>query len=385
MAHNDDNTIPLTASCLCKSHTYTTTIPISSLPLQGHICHCSSCRHITGSLYSSSTFWPGPAAIDLSGLKRFSFSEKVDALFCGTCSSPMFFVFDGKVGVLTGVLSNVDVEELIRFGGLGFVKDTLDGGASEWLVHVNKGGVPLKRSERANWGDDAGLVEEDWPPVDKLAGYEGKTAEDVIPIRCKCSGVDLLLHCGDYEGMKEADLPWNIDPMTNKLLAEFCACDSCRLQAGVDVFYWTFAEMKNISFPTGTISKSFPTHMNDLNALIDGKDPAIGTLSYYNSSPNVHRYFCSECSACIFFAKGERPTFADVAVGVLEASDGARAEGILSWTYGARLDYQEDGDGGWREGLYERVRKGAEEYRVSRGYAKNWKRVKKDKEEGVSG
>jgi hypothetical protein len=294
----------------------------------------------------------------------------------------MFFAFnkdDTKLGVLTGVLSNVDAD-LVHFGGLGFVKDTLDGGATPWLLQANADGVPLKRSERSNWGDDAKLVSDDWPAAENLTGYEAKK-EDTIPIRCKCKGVDLVLHRGDYTDVKEEDLPWNIDPATHKLLAEFCACDSCRLQAGVDIFYWTFAEMQNIYFPSTFKHKAFPTHMLDLNALIDAKDPAIGTLSYYTSSPNIHRYFCNKCSSCIFYAKGERPTFVDVAVGVLDASDGARAEGMLSWTYGVRLNFQEDGDGGWREGLYERVKKGAEEYRVARGYAKNWERVKKDQAE----
>lgn len=76
------------------------------------------------------------------------------------------------------------------------------------------------------------------------------------------------------------------------------------------------------------------------------------------------------------------PHHLDVAVGVLEASDGARAEGLLSWPYGARISYREDGDGRWREKLFDNVEKSAEEYRISRGYPKNWIREAKDEKGG---
>jgi hypothetical protein len=177
--------------------------------------------------------------------------------------------------------------------------------------------------------------------------------------------------------MNQEALPWNVDPTTHKLLADFCGCDSCRLQSGLDVFTWAFAEMKQVSFSKDP-STPFPNHMADLNELIDAHDPAIGTLRYYKSSPEVSRYFCGNCSACIFYANGKRPTFVDIAVGVLEAPDGARAEGMLSWAYGVDVSFREDGDGGWREGLFSRVEKDAEEYRVARGYPRNWHRLKKD-------
>jgi hypothetical protein len=182
-----DDAISLTASCLCRAHVYSTTVPCSSLPLSAHICHCTTCRHITGSLYSSSTYWPDPpSSLDLSTLKRFSFTKAVDALSCPTCSSSMFFVFPGddtKLGVLTGVLSNVD-GELIQFGGsgggMGFVRDTMDGGASPWLMHANVDGVPLKAFE------DGGLRCEDAKEVSLL--YDMRVRYTLTRYRepCRC-------------------------------------------------------------------------------------------------------------------------------------------------------------------------------------------------------
>jgi hypothetical protein len=103
----------------------------------------------------------------------------------------MFFAFPGddtRLGVLTGVLSNVDVGEkdLIKFGGkaggMGFVRDTRDGGAAPWLTHVNGDGVALK------WLEDGGLrCEEaktmpvDWPPPENLTGYSAKLQRTRYP------------------------------------------------------------------------------------------------------------------------------------------------------------------------------------------------------------
>jgi hypothetical protein len=75
----------------------------------------------------------------------------------------------------------------------------------------------------------------------------------------------------------------------------------------------------------------------------------------------------------VFYASGNRPQIVDVAVGLLDSKYGARVENMLSWPFGKTMSFQEDGDGGWRESLFERLRSKAEDWRVARGYPKNWK------------
>jgi len=384
MATATEGSVSLTAHCLCKAHTFKAEVPQSQLPLQAHICHCESCRHALGSLYSVDLRWPTPRAeVDVSKLKVFHLFSTIDILFCPTCSSPMFFADrndgDRLLGVFTGVLTNESVD-LVEFVDQIFVHDTLDGGASVWLRH-NSNGSEIMRFKLDDQRNTPEKILGDWPALPDLTGYETKT-EDSVAVRCKCKGVDLVLHRGDFSDTNAEDLPYNIDPKTRKLLAGFCGCDSCRLQGGIDVFNWTFSQMENLSF--GKSDKAFPPHKDDLKKLVDSKDPAIGSLAYYSSREDVDRYFCSECSACIFYATDSRPTIIDVAIGLLEAKDGARAEGILSWPYGARISYREDGDGGWREKLFDNVEKDAEAYRVSRKYPKNWIRVQKDDNGGRS-
>ncbi|KAH7361300.1 Mss4-like protein [Pyrenochaeta sp. MPI-SDFR-AT-0127] len=375
----EEDSITLTAHCLCKANVFKTDVPRSKLPLPAYVCHCDSCRHVTGAMYMADVRWPEPrAAVDISNLKPFPFSPRMDLLFCPTCSTPIFWASRQDqtrlLGVLTGALSN-EKETLIKFVDQSFVGDTLDGGASVWMFHPNHDGSEMKRFRLGSDDENAEELPQQWPSPSELTGYE-LTKEDAIPIRCKCRGVDYVLHRGDYSKTNKEDLPFNIDPQTYKLVAEFCGCDSCRLQSGVDVFHWTFAEMKHISFRN---NQPFPTHSTDLKKMIDARDPNVGTLTYYISSPGVERYFCSNCSACIFYSWQERPEILDIAIGVLEASDGARAEGLLSWTFGARIDFREDGDGGWRQNLFDKVEKEGEEYRIERAYPKNWKRLAKEK------
>lgn len=371
--------VTLTASCLCGTYKYSTTIPASDLPLPGHTCHCTSCRHLCGSLHTSLITWPEPRAnVDISGLKVFSAWERFDLLFCPTCSSPMFCAFrdpEKNLGVVTGTLGNVDVgdRQLIKLGGMGYVLDTQDGGASPWICALNGDGVDLKSYEEMTpgRGQEAKELPADWPRPSTLPELKAKE-EDSVPIRCKCGGVDLLLRRGEYQDTSEEDLPSCVEPASRKLKASFCACNSCRLQSGSDIFYWTFTETKYLSFGKDD-SKAFPKDIFDLKHLIDTKDPAIGTMKYYTSSPDVCRYFCGTCSAVVFYASGNRPQIVDVAVGLLDSKYGARVENMLSWPFGKTMSFQEDGDGGWRESLFERLRSKAEDWRVARGYPKNWK------------
>jgi hypothetical protein len=376
-------TTTLTAHCLCKTHEYTAQIPTSSLPLLAHACHCTSCRHATGGFYTIGTTWPADrSSVDISSLKSYHFSDRVALRFCGTCSTPLFWQFlqdpDARLFVLLGTLRN-DADVKVKLYRNIFVKDTRDGGASMWLRHPNADGSEAPRYAQQG-GDEGDILPYEWPGAEMWTGYE-KKLEDTLPIRCRCGGVDMRLHRGNYAGKKKEELPWFVDPVTHKLIGGFCMCDSCRLAAGVDIFHWTYAEMKNISFADGT---RLPESVRKLKELVDGNEKVVGTLTYYTSREDVQRYFCSNCSACVFYAVADRPDVLDVAIGLLDASDGARAEGFLSWNFGG-IGHAEDVKGGWREGLKTQVEKESERWRIERDYPKNWRRVAREEEEAKTG
>ncbi|KAI1278227.1 Mss4-like protein [Xylaria sp. FL0933] len=425
----EEGTIGLTATCLCKAQHFRTHVPRTSLPLSAIYCHCTSCRRATGALYSTYVPWPGPgSSIHASSLRRYTFSASasVTTLACSVCGTTVFAetaAEDGspRYGVQTGCLANIAGIEvggtaadgngdggvaggsLINITHHVFVGDTQDGGATPWLCDTNSDGsrprlwrghrggeelpyhwpLPFAQAESSKTGDDkAKETEED--------------EDEEIPIRCHCGGVNLVLRhpTAAFANTARSELPWFIDPTSHKSLGTFDACDSCRLSSGVDIFHWTFALLRHLSFPppkftsavnsssTTTPTPSFPTSSIELKKAIatppPNRDPRWGTLTFYSSSPDVQRYFCSRCSAAVFYASDDRPELVDVALGVLDSKRGSRAEDVVSWDFGGKVGWRQDVVGGWREGFVDRVEAAADRWRIERGYPKNWRRIQKE-------
>ncbi|KAH7305327.1 hypothetical protein B0I35DRAFT_454455 [Stachybotrys elegans] len=317
-------------------------------------------------------------SIDLIlSLSTYPFSAKYTVLFCGTCSTPMFFHMPGPeewFGVFTGTLDNVAVPALFKIEDQIFVGDTIDGGASVWL----QGG---SESDTKCWYGRQEKSEQLNNPMSTGNQDPGsKTHLEEIPFRCRCGGVDLRLHRGeaDFAAMPCDALPWFIDPETYKRHASFDACDSCRLSFGIDLSNWTYSLLKHIDFASGTLN--FPRTTDALKEAVTkgDRDGRLGTLAMYESSPDVQRYFCSRCSASVFYACDDRRDQVDVAPGLLECPTGARAEDFLVWEYGGSPSYSTDVAGGWREHRVRQIVAAAEEYRVSRGYPKSWRRIGKE-------
>jgi hypothetical protein len=60
----------------------------------------------------------------------------------------------------------------------------------------------------------------------------------------------------------------------------------------------------------------------------------------YRSRNDVTRTFCRRCGANIFYDARSRPSIVDVAVGLLDAGSGARAEEVLAW-WADRVSFKE--------------------------------------------
>lgn len=96
--------------------------------------------------------------------------------------------------------------------------DTIDGGASMWLRCPNADGSPAHR-----WTRDRGTSEEldlGLLPPASLARADHMMGPDEIPLRCHCSGVDLVLRRGDADFRAGEELPWFIDPATHKSISQ---------------------------------------------------------------------------------------------------------------------------------------------------------------------
>ncbi len=74
-------------------------------------CHCSICRRIHGDAFES---WGGVARAEFTyvsgedSLRRYSFSENADSLFCETCSSTILVDFKPEPDMLYITMGTVD-------------------------------------------------------------------------------------------------------------------------------------------------------------------------------------------------------------------------------------------------------------------------------------
>ncbi|KAH8900413.1 hypothetical protein GQ53DRAFT_790162 [Thozetella sp. PMI_491] len=371
-------TTEVSTSCLCKTHVFAASVPATAVITT----HCDMLVE-----------WPNINE-ELSTLRMYPSSQSLDVFFCETCSSLMFWRHaspSGPLYVNTAVLENSP--NLVRYGKHIFVGETLDGGATMWL-RKNQDGSTISRwdgdgPEAANPSDE---IQDDWPASSTFPAAEAVANLELTPFRCHCGGIDLILRsASDLASQPAEELPWFIDPKTHKYLAGFDGCNWCRLSLGVDVPNWAFAPLSHIQFPTGTTNteNGFPQSVPQLKEAVsaaDSRDPRLGTLTYYQSSSKVERYFCSRCSATVFYSCHPRPDMVDIAIGLLRHPSGARAEGLLFWNFG-QVGWSEHSAGGWREALVQSAAQENEEWRIQRGYPKSSFRLMlegkaKQKEEG---
>jgi hypothetical protein len=279
---------------------------------------------------------------------------------------------------------------LVRWEDHIFVGDTVDGGASCWLRGMNGDGESVKVWLGGREESEEVPAGVRWPAVKEFLGHGAdlKAADGEkgnVPIRCHCGGVDFVLRAGEAQREFEerqkrgGELPWFVDPVTHKLLGGMDGCDSCRIWSGSEVFNWTFTLLKHLSFARAEMG-AFPRDPTQLRAAVEAKDGSardsrLGTLAVYASSPDVQRYFCGRCSASVFYAVDDRPDLVDVAVGLLDSPDGARADSVISWSFGGPMVWRQDMAKTWRGRMLHAVEKEVEEWRIERGYPKGWHRV----------
>lgn len=116
---------------------------------------------------------------------------------------------------------------------------------------------------------------------------------------------------GAYKGDKFDDI---LQDDRTKYLASTCVCNDCRQVTGHEFQNWAFVPIENVE-------------------KVDGSpmDFAVGTLKKYKHSQDADRYFCEECGATVFWHGTGSQDKIDVAVGLMRAESGARAEEWLTW------------------------------------------------------
>lgn len=345
----ENDTRSVKATCLCGRAAQTITLPKSDFPLKAYFCSCNSCRHMIGTLIYSVVFLSPsyqPSKELMNELDGFIFSERITQYHCKTCgtqvigsslagpknSEALLWCFP------TGTLEEWD--SVVQVLGFEHIADSIDGGFSDFVPSLD--GKTVERwPGHFRQGEQIPLG---WR-APEVASVEALPS-DRLHAHCKCNGVqfwiarasetskqaecswpDLLVPSVTGKSENPDNVPWWLRANGTKFLAGTCACNSCRLASGTDIVEWAFVPTVDISL--------------DAEGTLPFKRQ-FGTLKTYDSSPDVTRHFCGTCGAVVFFECHERPRLLDIAVGLLDAPEGARAETWLDW-YKERLSFREDG------------------------------------------
>lgn len=259
---------------------------------------------------------------------------------------------DGHFEVATGTLQVESTQGVVEYKSCMWLGDTRDRGASIWLPSSIDG----KKIDR--WTGEAG--ESDLIDSDHFATEPSCTGEAREPVHahCHCRGVefwvkppnhgsedarsdfpDLMVpyHRGAGASQNPDNEPWWLRDEGKRFLAGTCMCLSCRAASGFDITFWAFVPNANI-FLDKECTRKFPEYG-------ERRDNRYwGTIKSYRSSKGVTRTFCGQCGANVFWDGGKeqgREGLVDVAVGLLAAPSGARAEELLSW-WTDRVSFEED-------------------------------------------
>ncbi|KAM0703730.1 hypothetical protein Q7P35_009669 [Cladosporium inversicolor] len=402
------DTKTIKAACLCGDAAHNITLPSNAFPITTYFCTCNSCRHMTGTLFLSTAFLPPsyqPSSSLLDKLTSFKFSDRITQYFCKRCGSTMLCYCIPKPSnthrvaswdVMTGTLEAFD--SILDFKGYEYIHDTRDGGFSHFMPVLNNRLLDCW-SYDINTSPQLPLYWQD-PSTSK----ESVNPTTRLPAHCKCNSItfyiarpsaqstkatrswpDLLVpyHSSQEQGADKDDKdplsttagePWHLRASSTKFLAGLCSCTSCRLASGQELTAWAFIPLADISLDAeGKIPLELSSVTTGTSTSKSTSESAFASnLQTYNSSEDVTRSFCSVCGAIVFFHVSSQhseerdrreTTLLDVAVGLLDAPEGARAENWLEW-HTERLSFREDAVGR-ADSLADGVEKGLREFKRS--------------------
>ncbi|KAH8689355.1 Mss4-like protein [Talaromyces proteolyticus] len=308
-----ENSISLNAQCYCKSLHFTLTLPTSALPLSVHLCHCSVCRYTHGTMCIFHAPLPAnvaPQFVTPSGLDKLTAytwpGGKGIRYFCSTCGCHMGDVSpdDGTWVISTSFFAKD--ESIFQIKTHVFTESALGGGLNDWLPQI--GNRKMK-----TWNPDDGSAVPVQPQIEH--GADGQ--EDRLRAQCHCGGVSFTIPRPNKEVLTNPAMKSFVSPIDKtKWVACLDMCDDCRLTTGSHLVAWTFIPLDQCE----------PKIKPDL---------LIGTSKTFRSSTDVLRSFCGQCGATVFFSYAkEAKNIADVAVGILRAPEGVKAENWLTWRTG---------------------------------------------------
>lgn len=306
--------------CHCRRIRFKITLPTASLPLRGLICHCSTCRYTHGTLGSFNVILPpgvepewaqGSSSDKLAGYERPG--GKGRRFFCPDCGSHVGHIDPtcGQWGLACGVFD----EKFWQLGFHTYPKSAAGGGMADWVTRVA--------------GDEVlHLSPGDQDSPGHCLPEVGPDGEERLRAECCCGGVSFWIPRPSQGIIKDDYMGMYVSPSDPRKWKAFLdMCRDCGRISGTGVVPW-------LMVPRIAIEPAMPADLN------------IGTIRTYKSSEQNTRGFCGVCGSTMLLGTTHRmPTarqaILNVAMGVLRAPEGVRAENWVTWRTG-RIAWAED-------------------------------------------
>ncbi|MDW6020491.1 GFA family protein [Mesorhizobium sp. BAC0120] len=96
-----------TGGCLCGAVKY----EVRGEPFQSGLCHCTTCRKLTGSSFSATANWRSDQFSMTGELRTYERRS-----FCPRCGSRLFYLYDDGVEVFLGTLDQApnDIKPMVE-------------------------------------------------------------------------------------------------------------------------------------------------------------------------------------------------------------------------------------------------------------------------------
>ncbi|KAI2623132.1 DUF636 domain protein [Hypoxylon sp. NC1633] len=303
------------ARCHCGNIQFSVTLPTSILPLNAYICSCTLCRYTHGTFGSFHVYLPRGIAPEWTSSRINVAVYKTPAsgpgghgqrLFCPTCGSHSGH-FEPRVAQWVVDTSLFDAPVFYSFTAAVFPRSPRDGGLLSWVPDV--GGRSLQLVS----------VDRDFPPEYRV--QIGKDGAERLRAECCCGGVSFVVPRPSEEVRGDAYMSRYVsprDPRKWKAFLDFCR-DCGRLSSAL-VVPWVLV-------PRVVLEPEVPP------------DLRIGTVKTYMSSDKTTRGFCGRCGATVFLKTKDRSPsegseVLNIAMGILRAPEGAKAENWVTWRAG---------------------------------------------------
>ncbi|KAI2608159.1 DUF636 domain protein [Hypoxylon fragiforme] len=349
------------ARCHCGNVEFDLTIPTAILPLNAYICSCSSCRYTRGALCSLHVALPQTISPEwTNGRINVSVHKSPGSgagghgqrLFCPTCGVRVG-LFEPRMAqwvVSTSLFRDTTAGPLFwSVTCFGFYKSPRDGGLLSWLPD-GVGGKPLH----------LGTVPYDFPPDEALSIRPDGT--EWLCVACFCGGVAFEIPRpaeavrGDPHMARCVAPPLEKDNDEDKGEGKGKWKWKAYMDFGGDSWALSGAQgMPWVQVPRAVLSPAVPTTLE------------FGTVKTYKVSSTLTTGFCEYCGARVFLRDEEEgkkeadkgTEVLNVALGLLRAPEGAKAEDWVVWRAG-RPEGVEEGkrfDGEFVDAMAEGMRR----------------------------